>query len=91
MMRSLTERASLFALSAFICAALACDDDPPPAIEEEPPVARPQVVAPRDPEPTPSEVPIPEDFAAEAEREVTTSDLRAQLDALEQEIELDSK
>lgn len=75
-----------------LCASLAfaaCDDDPPPAIEEEPAVVRGPVAEPADPEPTPAEVPIPEDFAAEAEREISTSDLRAQLDALEQEIELD--
>jgi hypothetical protein len=79
----------LLALSAFTCAALACAEDPPPPIEEEPQVPRPQPALAADPEPTPTEVPIPEDFAAEAERDISTSDLRAQLDALEQEITMD--
>ena len=90
----MSTRRSLVALSALLCAllALACGDDPPPPVEEEPvlPVQRPQTAAAaEDLEPTPAEVPIPEDFAAEAEREISTSDMRAQLDALEEEITLD--
>jgi hypothetical protein len=66
----------------------ACNDDPPPPVEPEPPRAEAPKPAPEI-EPTPEEVPIPEDFEAEAEKEVSPSNLTAQLDALEEEIKAD--
>lgn len=72
----------------------ACSDDPPPPVEPEPaPPEQPAAPAPAPAsvEPSEQEVPIVEDFEEEAEREVKTDNLNAQLDALEKEIELDSK
>lgn len=82
--------------SSFLALALlgACADDPPPPVEAEPaPAERPATPAPAPAslEPSEQEVPIVEDFEEEAEREVRADNLDAQLDALEQEIELDSK
>jgi hypothetical protein len=82
-----TLRPFLFALALLG----ACSDDPPPPVEAEPgPPERPAAPAP-DVEPSAEELPIVEDFEDEAEKEVKRDDLSAQLDALEQEIELDSK
>jgi hypothetical protein len=80
--------------SFFLALALlgACSDDPPPPVEPEPAAAeKPAAPAPASVEPSEQEVPIVEDFEAEAEREVKADNLNAQLDAMEQEIELDSK
>lgn len=69
----------------------ACDDDPPPPVEPEPPRAEaPKPTPAPEVEPTADEVPIPEDFEEQAEKEVSPNDLSAQLDALEQEISADS-
>jgi hypothetical protein len=69
----------------------ACSDDPPPPVEAEPGPPEQPAAPPADVEPSAEEVPIVEDFEDEAERDVKADDLNAQLDALEQEIELDSK
>jgi hypothetical protein len=70
----------------------ACSDDPRPPVEAEPgPAEQPVAPAAADVEPSAEEVPIVEDFEDEAEQQVKPDDLNAQLDALEQEIELDSK
>jgi hypothetical protein len=80
-------------LLASLCFAFACSDEPKPAIEAEPP----HTPAPKPPkpvadtiDPTPEQVPIPEDFEEEAAQEVSDKNLSAQLDALEQEITADS-
>jgi hypothetical protein len=89
-----TMRPLLFALAcvALTYASGACSDDPPPPVEAEPgPPEQPAAPAPADIEPSEEEVPIVEDFEDEAEKEVKPDNLNAQLDALEQEIELDSK
>lgn len=77
------------------CLLGACTDDPPPRVEPEP--ARPEAPASpkatpeaEDLEPTAEEVPIVEDFEDQAKEEIKPDNLRAQLDALEQEIEQDS-
>ena len=79
-----------FPLWVLVALLNACGDDPPPPVEPEPPRA----AAPKPPpplvEPTPEEVPIPEDFEEQATREVSPKDLNAQLDAIEQEITSDS-
>ena len=45
----------------------------------------PAVVAP-EPVPTPEELPLPEDFEAEAARQITATNFRKQLDAIEHEM-----
>lgn len=40
-------------------------------------------------EPTPEELPVPEDFENEAASEITTANYRAQLDAIEQELNVE--
>ena len=89
-------RISLIALllvsSCFIAACGACSGDPKPAVEAEPPHEPPSKAAKTAiADPTPDEVPIPEDFEEEAAREVSEENLAAQLDALEQEIAADSQ
>jgi hypothetical protein len=69
------------------------DSPPPPEVEPEPESLPEEPVAEATPdvlEPTPDEIPIPEDFEEEAAKDISVSDLRAQLDALEQEISSDS-
>ncbi len=80
-----------FILSAALCAIAACGDEPPaPKVEPEP-IRSAEPIAPApEAEPTPDEVPIPEDFEEEAAKNITASDLRAHLDALEQEISTDT-
>jgi len=74
---------------------IACGSDPRPAAEPAPPA--PAVPAPAvqqapiaEVEPSAAELPLPDDFAAEAEQEVTSENLHAQLDNLEKEIQADS-
>jgi hypothetical protein len=53
------------------------------------PAAAPQptpAIAVEEREPTPQEVPIAEDFASEAARQITVVNFRAELDALEKEM-----
>lgn len=70
----------------------ACSDDPPPKVEPEPaPSAPPAAPAPPELEPTADEVPIAEDFEAQAAEEIKPDNLSGQLDAIEKEIELDSQ
>lgn len=45
----------------------------------------PSVVAP-EPVPTPEELPLPEDFEAEAAQQITATNFRKQLDAIEHEM-----
>jgi len=78
------------------CLLGACTDDPPPPVEPEP--AAPEAPAlpklapgPDDLEPTAEEIPIVEDFEDQAKTEIKPDNLRAQLDALEHEIEQDSQ
>jgi hypothetical protein len=78
------------------CLLGACTDDPPPRVEAEPApadVPAPPTPAPGtdDLEPTAEEIPIVEDFEEQAKTEIKPDNLRAQLDALEQEIEQDSQ
>ena len=88
--------------SACSCAALAlclvssvlaaCGDEPRPPVEPAP-VAPPPPAAPSapaaqvpEPEPTAEEVPIADDFAAEAEQQIDAKSYRAELDMLDKEI-----
>jgi hypothetical protein len=78
------------------CVIGACTDEPPPRVEAEPAPAeapaRPEIApGPDDAEPTAEEIPIVEDFEDQAKSEIKPDNLRAQLDALEQEIERDSQ
>jgi hypothetical protein len=78
------------------CLVGACTDDPPPPVEPEPARAEEPAITepspgPEDLEPTAEEIPIVEDFEDQAKAEIKPDNLRAQLDALEQEIERDSK
>jgi len=85
---------TMLAMLALACALTACADDPPPPVEPEPvaPANAPSATRPsaQKIEPTPEQVPIPEDFEEQAEKEISTDNLNAQLDALEQEIQQDS-
>jgi len=75
-------------LIAFGCAK--SEPPPPPAAEPAPPPVA--SVAPAPPPPSPAataaaEIPTEEDFEEEAGRELTATNLEAQLDALEKEIQ----
>ena len=68
-----------------------CGTEERPRAEPQPRVL-PHAAATRaadHPAPTADELPVPEDFEAEAEREITRDNLRAELDALDREITAD--
>ena len=56
---------------------------PAPSAPEVPAVAAP---AADERDPTPEELPLAEDFAAEAERQVTRKNMKSELDAIENEL-----
>ncbi|MGD8859752.1 MAG: hypothetical protein PVI30_07060 [Myxococcales bacterium] len=75
----------------------ACSGDKPEPQPEPPPVESPEEApaeeAPAEPEeqaevaePTAEQVPVPEDFEAAAESEITLDNYKAELDALEAEL-----
>jgi len=86
--------------SSLFVALVACSGGNRPRAEPEPdPAARavsapaPEPAQPAPPapviperEPTPEELPVPEDFAAEAARTITPANYRTQLTALEKEL-----
>ena len=86
---------ALLLLAGLLGACLgACNDEPPPPVEPEPPRAEAPRRAPVFEvgiEPSADEVPIAEDFEEQAVKEVSPKDLKAQLDALEQEIASDGQ
>jgi hypothetical protein len=71
---------------------LACGGDERPKAEPMPNLRSASAAKPADgPHPTTDELPVPEDFEAEAEREISRENLRAQLDAIEREIKADKR
>lgn len=91
------------AVSLWLASSLAaCSGEPRPSAEPAPepaapapapePAPAPPVVAqqPVPAEPTPEELPVREDFEAEAEQQITLANYRAELDKLEKEIEADN-
>jgi hypothetical protein len=86
---------TVIALAAVLVAAACAGEDRPPAEPALEPAAPAQPAQPAPPpaqpvaeeDPTAEEVPVREDFEAEAETLVTITNYRAQLDALEKEIE----
>jgi len=78
-----------------LCGFAACSKKEPsaPAAPEETQAAAAPVVAPGHtaaaapkPEPTAEEIPMPEDFRAQAVAEVTASTLKTELDSIEKEL-----
>lgn len=71
----------------------ACGNEPTPPIEPAPvtpptpaaPPTAPTALEP-EPEPTAEELPVADDFAAEAEQQIDAKSYRAELDALDKEI-----
>jgi hypothetical protein len=53
-----------------------------------PPASAAPVAQAAEPEPTPKEIPLPEDFEAQAARQITADNFRTQLDAIEKEMKL---
>jgi hypothetical protein len=86
----MTRRATLIPIAACL-ALLSCGTEERPKAEPQP--RRLPHAADTDssghPAPTADELPVPEDFEAEAEREITRDNLRSQLDALDREISAD--
>jgi TolA-binding protein len=85
------KRTLLTWLAATALSLSACSSEDRPAAEPSPSLppastAPSTAVAEAEAEPTPEELPVAEDYEAEAERSVKPEDLRAQLDALEREI-----
>lgn len=75
---------ALFAL-ALAGQIAACGSDERPKAEPQPlvlPSARQDAV-----QPSPDELPVPEDFEADAEREITRANLRSELDVIERELD----
>jgi len=84
--------------SSLLVALVACSGGSRPRVEPEPdPTARvvsapeparaaPLTTAVPEREPTAEELPVPEDFVAEAARTITPANYRAQLTALEKEL-----
>jgi hypothetical protein len=88
----LSTRAALLLMSgSFVVAA--CGNEPAPPREPAPPTVLPAPAPAPAPEheaePTPEELPIVDDFAAEAEQAIDEKTYRAQLDALYKEIATD--
>ena len=95
----MSRRAALFV--ACMLALSACSESKrPPAepapvapapIAPAPPVTQaPAPVAPAPPataEPTPDDLPLPEDFAAEATRQITAKNFHAELDKIEKDLD----
>jgi len=80
-----------FAIVSWLLAA--CGNEPAPPVEPAPiapppPAAPAEAPAPPTPEPDPTaaELPIADDFAAEAEEQIDAKSYRAELDALDKEI-----
>jgi len=70
---------------------LACGSEPAPPREPAPPappVAAPVAPAAQEPEvePTPEELPVADDFAAEAEQAIDAKSYKAELDILDKEL-----
>ena len=95
-------RASL-ALCLLLLALAGCGNEPTPPIEPAPPAAPPEPVpapaaaptaapvAAPEPEPTAEEVPVAEDFEAEAETKIDTKNYKAELAALDEELSAEDK
>jgi hypothetical protein len=80
----------LIALSLTALAWLACGTEERPKREPQPRILPYAVEAwANHPAPSADELPVPEDFEAEAEREITRDNLRSELDALDREISAD--
>jgi hypothetical protein len=70
-----------------------CSREERPKAEPAPVTAAPAPAPglPVEQEPTPEELPVPEDFEPEAAQQVTAENYRAELDALERELEAEGK
>jgi hypothetical protein len=75
---------------AGVLLACACSQEPRPKAEPAPEAPAPAAPAPsaaaEAKEPTPDEVPVAEDFEAEAAQQITDDNFKAELDALEKEM-----
>jgi hypothetical protein len=83
---------TLISMSLTCLALLGCGTEERPKAEPQPrrlPYAV-EAGANTHPAPTADELPVPEDFEAEAEREITRDNLRSELDSLDREISADS-
>lgn len=69
------------------CAAVACGSEERPKAEPQPLSVPGSPAKVSDAQPTADELPVPEDFEAEAEREITRDNARTELDAIERELE----
>jgi hypothetical protein len=80
------------ALGMCLVGTLRCASEERPRAEPQP-LQTPQAAGkhPEVQQPTPDELPVPEDFEAEADREVTRSNLRAELDTIERELNADKR
>jgi hypothetical protein len=87
----MTCRANLIVAAMACLSLLACGTEARPKAEPQPrklPHAA-EAGTNNHPAPTADELPVPEDFEAEAEREITRDNLRTKLDALDREISAD--
>lgn len=80
---------------ALVLAAAACGREPRPEAKPAPvePAAPPPkpMTPPPEPEATADQLPLEEDFAPQAEQEITAANYRAALDAIEKEMATDSR
>jgi hypothetical protein len=82
----------LLAICLYLGSFVACGSEERPKAEPQPLQVPSHAPAKADvPPPTPDELPVPEDFEAEAERLITRANLRTQLDAIEREINADRR
>jgi hypothetical protein len=92
---------ALCGLAVVACAGEKAPREPAPAAPAAKPLAAPAASVPAaaavsvpvsappiavEPAPTPEELPLPEDFEAEAARQITAANFRKQLDAIEHEM-----
>ena len=90
--RARTKRVSIAACALCACWLLACGNDerPPaePAPVAPPPAAKaPEPAAAEPQDPTADELPLQEDFEPEAEQQINDVNFKAELDAIEKEMD----
>jgi hypothetical protein len=71
---------------SLVAALLACGAEERPKAEPQPLVLPQPPTQNQAAQPSADELPVPEDFEAEAEREITRANLRAELDSIEREL-----
>jgi len=87
-------RKGLASASMLLVLGLGCGSGERPKAEPAPPAEPPAVAAPSPPaesppvelQPSSDELPVEEDFEAEAEQQISAENLRAELDAIEREL-----